>query len=195
MTWSHVARWRRSRQDLAWWTMCEGEGQVGGLEAVGTECREAWAKTWRQRTEAMVKSKWGQDRWTKSHVMIWSGSYHLKIKVGACVASTHEEMKWNAQGKGITYRHFSSPVRCVEKCMTGFRIDGRTIKRGKTCLHIGHLVPLERSFVANVLGSSGVVIWGMVLNLSPRACERGIQRILEDCNEGFSGRFHMEIPT
>jgi hypothetical protein len=33
--------------------------------------------------------------------------------------------------------------RCVEKLMTEFRIDGRTIKRGQTCLHIGHLVPLE----------------------------------------------------
>jgi hypothetical protein len=28
--------------------------------------------------------------------------------------------------------HFISPVKgCVEKCMTGFRIDGRTIKRDK----------------------------------------------------------------
>ena len=28
--------------------------------------------------------------------------------------------------------HFISLVKgCVEKCMTGFRIDGRTIKRGK----------------------------------------------------------------
>ena len=51
---------------------------------------------------------------------------------GACVASTLEEMEWNVQGKGITYRafHFTSH-RCVEKFMTGFRIDGRTIKMGK----------------------------------------------------------------
>ena len=39
--------------------------------------------------------------------------------------------------------------------MTGFRIDGCTIKRGN-CLHISHLVPLERSNFAYVLGSSGV---------------------------------------
>jgi hypothetical protein len=47
--------------------------------------------------------------------------------VGACVASTSEEMEWNAQGKGITYRafHFTSH-RCIEKFMTGIRIDGRT---------------------------------------------------------------------
>ena len=40
--------------------------------------------------------------------------------------------------------------------MTGFRIDGRTIKMGKL-VHIGHLVPLERSNIAMLLGSSGVV--------------------------------------
>jgi uncharacterized membrane protein YeaQ/YmgE (transglycosylase-associated protein family) len=30
--------------------------------------------------------------------------------VGACVASTLMEMKWNAQGKGISVGHFISPV-------------------------------------------------------------------------------------
>ena len=52
--------------------------------------------------------------------------------VGACVASTWEEMEWNVQGEGITYRafHFIGH-RGVEKFMTEFRIDGRTIKRGK----------------------------------------------------------------
>ena len=55
----------------------------------------------------------------------------MLIKVGACVASTLE-MEWNAQGKGITYRafHFIG-YRCIEKFMTGFRIDRHTIKRGK----------------------------------------------------------------
>ena len=58
--------------------------------------------------------------------------------VGTCVASTSKEMKWNAQGKGITYRvfHFTGH-RCVEKFMTRFRIDGRTIKRGKlVCISV-----------------------------------------------------------
>ena len=53
------------------------------------------------------------------------------IEVGACVAST-SEMEWNAQGKGITYRAFYfTGHRCVEKFMTWFRIDGRTIKKDK----------------------------------------------------------------
>ena len=56
----------------------------------------------------------------------------MLIKVGACVASTIEGMEWNAQGKGIFVWHFILSVKgCVEKCMTGFRIDGHTIKRGK----------------------------------------------------------------
>ena len=56
----------------------------------------------------------------------------MLIKVGACVASISEEIKWNAQGKGITYRAFYfTSHRSVEKFMTRFRIDRRTIKRGK----------------------------------------------------------------
>jgi hypothetical protein len=59
-------------------------------------------------------------------------------RVGACVALTLEEMEWNMQGKGITYRafHFTGH-RCVEKFMTRFRIDGHTIKRGKlVCISV-----------------------------------------------------------
>ena len=59
-------------------------------------------------------------------------------RVGACVALTLEEMEWNVQGKGITYKafHFAGH-RCVEKFTTGFRIDGRTIKRDKlVCISV-----------------------------------------------------------
>ena len=60
------------------------------------------------------------------------------MEVGVCVASTFEKMNWNAQGEGMTCRafHFIGH-RCVEMCMTGFRIDGRTIKRGKlVCISV-----------------------------------------------------------
>jgi hypothetical protein len=42
------------------------------------------------------------------------------------------------QGKGIFVGHFISPIKgCVEKCMTGIRIDGHTIKRGKlVCISV-----------------------------------------------------------
>jgi hypothetical protein len=60
------------------------------------------------------------------------------IKVGAYVASTLEEMKWNMQGKGIFVGHFISSIKdCVEKCMAKFRIDGCTIKRDKlVCISV-----------------------------------------------------------
>ena len=94
--------------------------------------RASWVMTWCRWTKATVKSKWSQDRWTNM-VTWWYEVDHIIVdRVGACVASTMEEMEWNAQDKGITYRvfHFTGH-RCVEKFMTGFRIVGRTIKRGK----------------------------------------------------------------
>ena len=83
--------------------------------------------------------------------------HHLmKIEVGCLCSITSMKMKWNAQGKDIFVGHFISLVKgCVEKCMTGFIIDGRTIKRGKlVCLsvikrHLGDLT------LHALLGSSG----------------------------------------
>ena len=71
------------------------------------------------------------------HVMIYVDRI-IVDHVGACVASTLEETEWNAQGKGIIVGHFISPAKgCVEKCMTGFRIYGRTVKRGKlVCISV-----------------------------------------------------------
>ena len=93
---------------------------------------EAWARLgadgWWQRWKA---SEVKIDEPTRSRDdMKWTISF--VIKVGACVASTSEEMEWNGQGKGITYRafHFTGH-RCVEKFMIGIRIDNRTIKSGK----------------------------------------------------------------
>ena len=67
---------------------------------------------------------------------------------GACVAPVMEvkmkvmvmktEMKWKCARQRYNLGHFISPVKgCVEKCMTGFRIDGRTIKRSKlVCISV-----------------------------------------------------------
>ena len=124
-TWHWVMwlRWRRSRQGLAWWTSCKSEGQVMDLAPMD------WGNSEEQVRSRSI-NQYG-------HMMIWSGSYHLWL-VGACVASILEEMEWNAQGNGITYRafHFTG-YRYVEKFMTGFRIDGRTIKRSKlVCISV-----------------------------------------------------------
>jgi hypothetical protein len=58
--------------------------------------------------------------------------------VGACVASTSEELEWKCARQRYNLGYFISPVEgCVEKCITRFRIDGRTIKRGKlVCISV-----------------------------------------------------------
>jgi hypothetical protein len=58
--------------------------------------------------------------------------------VDACVASTLEELERKCARQRYNLGHFISPVEgYVEKCMTGFRIDGRTIKRGKlVCISV-----------------------------------------------------------
>lgn len=61
----------------------------------------------------------------------WIIVHHLLIEVDACVASLFDEIKWNVQGKGMTCRTFHFIKGCIDKCMVRFRIDGRTIKRGK----------------------------------------------------------------
>jgi hypothetical protein len=72
--------------------------------------RASWVMTWCRWIEATVKSKWSQDRWTNT-IMWWCEVDHIICDhVGACVASTLEEMEWNAQGKGITIGHFISLV-------------------------------------------------------------------------------------
>ena len=68
----------------------------------------------------------------------------MKWIISLLIVSVHvlhrhlEKMEWNAQVKGITLEHFHfTGHRCVEKLMTGFRIDGRTIKRGKfVCISV-----------------------------------------------------------
>ena len=125
MTWSHVTKMEKIKTRL---------GLMDRLQV----WRASWVMTWRRWTKATVKSKWSQDWWTNM-VMWWYEVDHIIWwLVDACVASTIEEMEWNAQGKGITYRafHFTGH-RCVEKFMTGFRIDGHTIKRGKlVCISV-----------------------------------------------------------
>jgi len=58
-----------------------------------------------------------------------------------CINIGEDGMKSARQRYNLGHFHFTGH-RCVEKFMT--------------CLHIGHLVPLERSNFAYVLGSSGV---------------------------------------
>ena len=140
-------KWRRSRQSLACGTGCNGEGQVKTLKR-WTARRWSLGKTWHRWTEATVKSEQVQDRWTKD-IMWWYGMDHIIQRRSSQVLTHDDDQKpwwslvlvwhqhlgrWNGMRKVKVWLvgHFISPVKgYVEKCMTGFRIDDRTIKRGK----------------------------------------------------------------
>ena len=132
-TWHGVmwSKWRRSRQGLAWWTGCNGEGQVKALKR-GTARRWSLGKDLapmdRGNGEERARSRSMDQR---GHVMIWSGLYHSRkvkpsidswwwskglMEFGACVASIFGKMKWNAQGKSMTCRafHFTGQRLCRE---------------------------------------------------------------------------------
>ena len=57
----------------------------------------------------------------------------MLIKVGACVASTLDEMEWNAQDKGITYRAFHLTVMLfVKRSKCAFGVT--------SIAYLGHLI-------------------------------------------------------
>jgi hypothetical protein len=65
------------------------------------------------------------------HMMIRSESYHLVIGLYMCCINIEEDgMECARQRYNLEHVHFTGN-RCVEKLMTGFRIDGRIIKCGK----------------------------------------------------------------
>jgi hypothetical protein len=118
-TWHEVMwlRWRRSKQDLAWWTGCKSEGQVEDL-----------ASMVRGNGEEQVKSRSMNQH---GHVMIWSGSYHLVIGWCMCCINIEGDGMECLRQRYNLRAFYLTGHRCVEKFMTRFRIDGRTIKRGK----------------------------------------------------------------
>ena len=96
-TWHGVMwlRWRRSRQDLAWWTGCKREGQVrgfGAMDHVAMKLEQDLAPMDEGNDEKQVKSRLINQY---GHVMIWSGSYHLVI--GWCMCCI------NIGGEGMEY--------------------------------------------------------------------------------------------
>jgi hypothetical protein len=97
--------------------------------------RASWVMTWHRWTNAMVKTKWSQDRWT--NMVTWCGSYHLWCGwCMCCINIRGDGMECERQRYIYRAFHFTSH-RCVEKFMTGFRIDGRTINRGKlVCISV-----------------------------------------------------------
>jgi hypothetical protein len=138
MIWSHVTKVEKIKMRLGLMDRLQEWRASHRLWSDKLRGGEDWAR---------LGADGPKQRWKASEVKInepiWSCDdikwiISLLIEVGVCVASTSEEMKWNAQGKGITYRIFYfTDHRCVEKFMTRFRIDSRIIKRGKlVCISI-----------------------------------------------------------
>ena len=102
-------RWRRSRHDLAWWTSCKHEGQVGGfgpIDRMAVKLKQDLAPMNEGNDEKQVRSRSMNQQ---GHVMIWSGSYHLWY--GWCMCCI------NIEGDGMectrqryNLGHFISPV-------------------------------------------------------------------------------------
>jgi hypothetical protein len=65
------------------------------------------------------------------HVMIWSESYHLVISWYMCCINIEGDGMECARKRYNLENFHITGHRCVEMLMIGFRIDGRTIKRGK----------------------------------------------------------------
>jgi hypothetical protein len=65
------------------------------------------------------------------HVMIWSGSYHLSYGWCMCYINIQGHGMECIRQRYICWAFYFTSHRCVEKFMTRFRIDNRTIKRGK----------------------------------------------------------------
>ena len=146
----------REDQDKAWHdgpvAMVKGKSR---LWSEGPRGGEAWARLgtdgsrqrWRAGKVKIDRPKRSCDdmEWIyhskkiKPSVDSWRWSKGL-MKFGACVASTFEKKKWNAQGKGMTCRafHFTGQRLCRE---VHDRIYDRWpyYQEGQTCLHIGHL--------------------------------------------------------
>ena len=110
-TWHWVMwlRWRRSRQDLAWWTGCKSEGQVGGFRAMdrmAVKLEQDLAPMDEGNSEKQVKSRSMNQC---DHVIIWSGSYHCwSCWCMCCIDTRGDGMKCARQRYNLG--HFVSPV-------------------------------------------------------------------------------------
>ena len=91
-------------QDMTWLDgpVASVKGKLEALER-WTAWRWSMSSTWRWWMKTTVKSKWGQDRWTNKITWWYEVDHIIVDHVSACVASTLEEMKWNAQVKALVW--------------------------------------------------------------------------------------------
>jgi hypothetical protein len=132
MTLSHVIQvekikiWLGSTDRLQVWRTSRRLGSEGPHVTVKLE--QDLAPMDRRNNEEQVKSRLMNQY---DHVIIWSGSYHCwSCWCMCCIDSVGDGMECARQRNICRAFHFTGH-RCVEKFMTGFRIDDHTIKRGK----------------------------------------------------------------
>jgi hypothetical protein len=138
MTLSHVVKvekiktWFCSTDRLQVWRKSQRLWSEGPRVTVKLEQNLALMD--RHNSEEQVKSR-SMNQY--DHMMIWSGSYHCWLCwCMCCIDSGGDGMECTRQRYNLGYFHFTSH-RCVEKLVTGFRIDRRTIKRGKlVCISV-----------------------------------------------------------
>jgi hypothetical protein len=118
MTWSHVTKVEKIKMRL---------GLMVRLLGWRTSC-DGLAPKDRGNGEEQVRSR-SMNQY--GHVMIWSGSYHLWYGWCMCCINVGGDGVECARQRYNLGNFYFTGHRCVEKLMTGFRIDGRTIKRGK----------------------------------------------------------------
>ena len=110
-TWHGVKwlRWRRSRQDLSWWTGSKREGQVEGfrvMDRVAVKLEQDMAPMDEGNSEKQVRSR-SMNQY--GHVMIWRGSYHLVIGWWMCCINIGGDGMECARQR-YNLGHFISPV-------------------------------------------------------------------------------------
>ena len=130
MTWSHVTKvekiktWLGLMDRLQAW---RASWRLWAMDHVAVKLEQDLAPMDKGNGEKQVKSRLMNQY---DHVMIWSGSYHLWLGWCMCCINIGDGMECARQRYICRAFHFNGH-RCVEKFMIGFRIDGRTIKRGK----------------------------------------------------------------
>jgi hypothetical protein len=132
MTLSHVIKvekiktWLGSTNRLQMWRASQRLWSEGLRVTVKLE--QDLALMDRHNGEKQVKSR-SMNQY--DYVMIWSGSYYCwSYWCMCCIDSGGDWKECARQRYNLGHFHFISH-RCVEKLMTGFRIDGCTIKREK----------------------------------------------------------------
>ena len=153
-TWHCVmwSRWRRSRQDLAWWTRCKREGQVrgfGAMDRMAVKLEQDLAPVDEGNGEKQEKLR-SMNQYDR--VMIWSGScYCWSCWCMCCIDIGGDGMEWARQRYNLGHFMSSRPWR--ESSTGGCRVKIRFDLWRKAGLSDWHSWPSDSKSGGQVLQS------------------------------------------